>query len=108
MKCLSILTTFLLFASLGHAEGSGASKIQLDPYRSQAIFNAIDRFKLDGYVSSGYQIVINSRPDGIEIVFFAQIKDGDELAVGSPPGKREVHYLMDAKGQQVLKRSFGR
>ena len=103
MKCLSILTTFLLFASLGHAEGSGASKIQLDPYRSQAIFNAIDRFKLDGYMSSGYQIVINSRPDGI-----AQIKDGDELAMGSPPGKREVHYLMDAKGQQVLKRSFGR
>ena len=108
MKNLFVLMIFFIFASIGHARGVDASRILLDPYQSQAIFNAIDRFRLDGYASSGYQIMINGRPGGIEVVFFSKIKDGDELVMGSPPGKPEVHYLMDEKGQQVLKKFFGR
>lgn len=89
------------------ARATDASLIDLGMTKSQAIVNALDRFRADGYKMDGYRIVVNQTSDIVEVIFVPALTSSDPFTA-KPSDLSEVHYYLDASGKKVMRRLFGK
>jgi hypothetical protein len=110
MKILekALITTFIFFPLFCTPVISRANQLVLGEEKSQAVIHAIERFRLDGYVSDGYQIIVRDGSEAIEIVFVPPLLSGKELFTKDAPNLPEVHYYMDLHGSVVLRKLLGK
>jgi hypothetical protein len=101
-----LLASLAMSFQLAHASSRQAS-IDLGFERSQAIINALDRFRGDGYKPDNYRIIVNREDDAIEVIFVPRLTSDDPWTA-KPSGLPEVHYYLGPSGKSIIRRLLGK